>query len=110
MQTKGEAMILGIDKIREGLELISKLGDKQDLVKLLVSSPTAAMRLKDLMRNNRVFQTMTVSLVSAKNSRLASETVDKVITDFLDVLFDLSRPYKEYTEDPEEAVETTVEE
>ena len=105
MRTKGEAMILGIDKIREGLELISRLGDKQDLVRILVSSPAAALRLKDLMRNNRVFQTMTVALVSAKNGRLSSETVDKVITDFLDVLFDLSRPYKE---DPEEDQETVV--
>ncbi len=105
MQTKGEAMILGIDKIREGLELISQLGDKQDLVKMLVSSPAAAIRLKDLMRNNRIFQTMTVSLVSAKNSRLSQETVDKVITDFLDVLFDLSRPYKE---DPEDGQDTDI--
>jgi len=101
MQTKGEMMVLSIDKIREGLELISQLGDKQDLMKTLIKSRAAVDRLKDLVNNSRVFQNMVTSLVAAKNSRLSPETVDKVITDFLDVLFDLSRPYKELDEDEE---------
>ncbi len=94
-QTKGEIMILGIDKIREGLEMLSGIGSKQDIVKSLVSSQAAANRLKDLMRDNAVFQSLVTSLVTARNGKLAPTTVEKVISDFLDVLFDLSRPYKE---------------
>lgn len=99
-QTKGEIMILGIDKIREGLEMLSGLGSKQDIVKSLVSSKTAASQLKDLMKDNAVFQNLVVSLVTARNSKLVPTTVEKVISDFLDVLFDLSRPYKEPEQSP----------
>jgi hypothetical protein len=94
-QTKGEMLINGMEKIREGLEMISRLGDKQELIKALVGSQSAANRLKDLVKSNTIFQNMILSMVSARNSRLNSETVEKVITDFLDILFDLSRPYKD---------------
>jgi hypothetical protein len=93
-QTKGEIIIAGMDKMREGLEMISQLGSKQDLIKTLVGSQTAANKLKDLMKSNLVFQNLVISMVSARNGRLNPETVEKITTDFLDVLFDLSRPYK----------------
>ncbi len=95
--TKGEILISGIDRIREGLEMISNLGSKQDLMKTLVGSQTAANRLKDLMKSNAVFQNTVIVMVAARNGRLSSETVEKVVTDFLDVLFDLSQPYKTAT-------------
>lgn len=95
--TKGEMLISGIDRIREGLEMISGLGSKQDLIKTLVGSQAAANRLRDLMKSNAVFQNTVVAMVAARNGRLSSDTVEKVITDFLDVLFDLSQPYKATT-------------
>ena len=94
MNTKGEALIEGIEKIREGLEMISQLGSKQDLIKTLVGSPTTANRLRGLLKSNLVFQNTVTAMVASRNGRLSPETVDKVITDFMDVLFDLSQPYK----------------
>lgn len=91
--TKGEALIAGIDKIREGLEMISRQGNKQDLIKTLIGSQAAANRLRDLVKSNVVFQNTVISMVAARNGRLNAETVDKVIGDFLDVLFDLSQPH-----------------
>ena len=98
-ETKGEILVTGIDKIREGLEMISQLGDKQELIKTLVGSQASANRLKDLMTNNLVFQNMVISMVAARNSRLNRDTVEKVITDFMDILFDLSQPYKAFEEE-----------
>jgi len=93
--TKGEALVTGIDKLREGLEMISSLGSKQqDLIKTLVGSNVAANRLNDLLKSNIVFQNTIISMVSARNSKLAPVIVEKVITDFMDVLFDLSQPYQ----------------
>jgi hypothetical protein len=100
--TKGEMLVNGMEKIKEGLEMISKLGDKQELIKTLVGSQAAANRLKDLVKSNVIFQNMVLSMVSARNSRLNAETVQKVITDFMDVLFDLSRPYKDLEATPDE--------
>lgn len=90
--TKGEALIAGIDKIREGLDMIARQGNKQDLIKTLIGSQAAANRLRDLVKSNVVFQNTVISMVAARNGRLNTETVDKVISDFLDVLFDLSQP------------------
>lgn len=92
--TKGEILLAGIDRIREGLEMIAKLGNRQDLIKELVGSSTMANRLRDVMKSNSIFEGMVLSMVKSRNGRLSPETVDKVVTDFMDVLFDLSRPYK----------------
>lgn len=99
-ETKGEMLVNGMEKIKEGLEMISKLGDKQELIKTLVGSQAAANRLKDIVKSNLIFQNMVMSMVVSRNSRLSSETVNKVVTDFLDILFDLSKPYK--VDEPEE--------
>lgn len=93
-QTKGEMLINGMERIKEGLEIISKLGDKHELVKFLVGSQAAANRLKDVVKSNSIFFNMVVTMVKSRNSRLSDETVEKVVTDFLDILFDLSKPYK----------------
>lgn len=93
--TKGEMLVNGMEKIKEGLEMISKLGDKQELIKTLVGSQAAANRLKDLVKSNLIFQNMVLSMVASRNSRLSTETVEKIISDFMDILFDLSKPYKE---------------
>ncbi|MFA5385951.1 MAG: hypothetical protein WC364_15065 [Eubacteriales bacterium] len=99
-ETKGEMLVNGMDKIKEGLEMISGLGDRQELIKTLVGSQAAANRLKDLLKSNTIFENMVISMVASRNSRLNAETTRKVITDFLDVLFDLSQPYR--TEKEEE--------
>jgi len=39
---------------------------------------------------------LVLSMVRSRNSRLSEDTVQKVVTDFLDVLFDLSKPYREF--------------
>ncbi len=91
--TKGEALIAGIDKIRDGFEMIAQLGGKQGLIKTLIGSQAAATRLRDLLKSNIVFQNTVIAMVAARNGKLVDTTVDKVISDFLDVLFDLTQPY-----------------
>ncbi|MEW5899427.1 MAG: hypothetical protein AB1652_09710 [Bacillota bacterium] len=93
--TKGEALIAGLDQIREGLDMIARLGNRNDLLRNLVGSQAATQRLKDLMKSNNVLFNLIIGMVKARNSRLSEETVNKVVIDFLDVLFDLSKPYRE---------------
>lgn len=100
MKTKGEVLFAGISKIREGLTDIQKLGDQQDMIKLLMLTPKATSRLKEIMEDDRIFQNLVVSMVSSRNSRLSATTVETIITDFLDVIFDLSQPYQDPESDP----------
>lgn len=93
MTTKGEVLIAGLNQIRDGLEMISRLGDKTDLVKTMVGSQAAARRLRDVMKDNNVVYNMVLNMVQSRNGQLSPKTVTKVINDFLDVLFDLSQPY-----------------
>lgn len=93
--SKGEALIKRLDQIREGLDMIAKLESKPDLVVTLVGSHSGAKRLREVMRSNTLIHNLVISMVNARNARLSEETVRKVITDFLDVLFDLSKPYRE---------------
>lgn len=102
MSTKGEHLMKGLDQLREGLTNISRFSNKQDLIKLLVASPTAARQMKDLLNDNSLLQKLIVSMVSARNSRLSADTVEKVISDFLEVLFDLSQPVIDDKEDSNE--------
>ncbi len=99
METKGERMITAIEKIREGLEMLANIGDRQDLVKALLGSGAAAERLRDLVKGNGAFERLVLPMVRTRNGRLSADTVDKVVTDFLDVVFDLSRPWPGDTED-----------
>lgn len=92
--TKGEAIVRGLGMIEDGLALISRLGNKYDLVATLVGSDTAATRLRNAVKANKVFYGLVGNIVKAKNARLVGDTVEKVIDDFLDTLFDLSQPYK----------------
>lgn len=101
-QTKGERLINGIEQLKEGLAMIGGIGgNKQDFIKLLVTSTTAAKNLKELMKDNAIMKTMVFSMVASRNNKLVVSTVEKVITDFLDILFDLSQPAQadEETED-----------
>lgn len=91
-ETKGERLLNGIEKMREGLDLISQLGDSQELMRLIVGSPNAAKRIKDALSNDSILNSVVISMVAARNGRLTAQTVEKVILDFLDVLFDLSQP------------------
>ena len=94
MQTKGEMLLTGIEKAREGLDMIAQLGGREDLLKAIVGTPALANKLRDVVKNNSLFKGLVLSMVSARNSRLSSGTVEGVINDFLDVLFDLSQPYR----------------
>lgn len=94
-ETKGTRLINGIDKLREGLDLINQLGDGQDLMRLLISSPSAAKRLKEMLKDDNLLHTLIVSMVASRNSRLTPATVEKIVEDFLDVVFDLSQPIAE---------------
>jgi hypothetical protein len=99
-QTKGERLITGIEQLRDGLTLINGIGgSRQDFIKLLVSSTTATSRLRDLLHDNALLKTMVFGMVAARNSKLVAQTVEKVIGDFMDVLFDLSQPTTEDGED-----------
>jgi hypothetical protein len=92
-QTKGEALMKGIDQLREGLSLINGIGgNRQDFIKLLVTSPTATTKLRDIMKDNVLMKTLVFGMVASRNKKLAPGTVENVISDFLDVLFDMSQP------------------
>ncbi|MCL6446828.1 MAG: hypothetical protein K6U04_01550 [Armatimonadetes bacterium] len=107
MTTKGEALIAGLDQIREGLDMIARLGNRNDLLRSLVGSQAATQRLKDLMKSNNVLFNLVLGMVKARNSRLSEETVNKVVIDFLDILFDLSKPYRDETATQEAASNKT---
>lgn len=77
MTTKGEAIVSGFAKIQEGLELIARLGNRDDLLK-----------------EDKLFSNLVLSMVKARNTWLSPETVTKVVDDLFDVLFDLSKPYR----------------
>ncbi|NPV72121.1 MAG: hypothetical protein HPY55_16060 [Firmicutes bacterium] len=92
--SKGEALLAGLQQIDEGLKMIASLGGRYDLVATMVGSKTTAQKLRDVIRGNKALFNLVVNIVKAKNNRLAAETVEKVIGDFLDTLFDLSKPYR----------------
>lgn len=92
--TRGEMLVKGLEQIREGLNIVSGIGRPNDLLKMVVGSPQAAKRLREVLDDNSVLQSIVISLVQARNSRLSGDTVKKIIGDFLDVLFDLSKPAK----------------
>jgi len=92
--TKGEALITGLNQIDEGLKMISALGNRYNLIATMVGSKISAQRLRDIIRGNKLLYNLVVNMVKAKNSRLSGVTVEKVINDFLDTLFDLSQPYR----------------
>jgi hypothetical protein len=92
--SKGQAIVTGLTMIEDGLAMIARLGNKYDLVATLVGSDTAATKLRNAVKANKVFYGLVGNIVKAKNTRLAGETTEKVIDDFLDTLFDLSQPYR----------------
>lgn len=100
--SKGELLLTGIEKTREGLEMIAQVGDSQDLMKALAGSPKLADTLRGMMKGNYIFENMVVTMVAAKNSRLSPGTVLSVINSFMDVLFDLSQPCKADTDGEEQ--------
>ncbi|MGE5572981.1 MAG: hypothetical protein ACM3ZU_08195 [Bacteroidota bacterium] len=91
--TKGEALLLGLDQIKEGLNLIGRVNTQADLLKVLVTSDKGARQLREVL-GAPLLKMMVLGLVKAKNSRLSEDTVEKVVTDFLNVLCDLAQPYK----------------
>lgn len=100
--TKGEALLLGLDQIKEGLTLIGRVSSQADLLKVLVKSDKGARQLREVL-GAPLLRTMILSLVRAKNTRLSEDTVEKVVGDFLDVLCDLAQPYRAPVEPKREA-------
>ncbi len=94
VMSKGEVLVMGLNQINEGLQMISSLGNRYDLIATMVGSRTTAQKLRDVIRGNTVLYNLVLNMVQAKNSRLASDTVKKVVDDLLDTLFDLSGPFK----------------
>lgn len=92
--TKGEAIIGGLNQIDEGLQMIAIIGGRYDLVKAMVGSNAGAKRLREVVRSNKILYNLVLNIVASKNSRLSADTVGKVVSDFLDTLFDLSQPYQ----------------
>lgn len=95
--TKGEAIVVGLEQIREGLEMVNKASRDVDLIRTLVGSHRGAQQLRDIM-NTGLLKTVVLEMVAARNPRLASDTVAKVVQDFLGVLFDLAKPYEQQSE------------
>lgn len=90
--TKGEAIVVGLEQIRDGLQMISKASKDVDLIRTLVGSSRASEQLRDVMKGG-LLRTIIVEMVAARNRKLSPETVDKVISDFMGVLFELSKPF-----------------
>lgn len=96
--TKGEAIIRGMDQIREGLEMIRKSHGETDVIRALVGSQKASQQLRSIMGPG-VLQSVVVEMVVARNRRLIPETVKKIVDDFVDVLFELSQPFESEVEE-----------
>lgn len=90
--TKGEAIILGLEQIREGLAMVNKASKDVDLIRTLVGSNRGAQQLRDVVNAN-LLKTVIMEMVAARNPKLAPNTVEKVVQDFLNVLFELSKPF-----------------
>ena len=97
--TKGEGIVAGIERIREGLDLIGKAGSQREVLTILVGSGRGAEQLRQVMQPG-LLRSILVSMVHARNARLSAETVEKVLDDFLKVLFELSQPYEVPAEGP----------
>lgn len=94
VMTKGEAIVSGLAMIEDGLKMIANLGNKYDLVKAIVGSGQAAERLRSAISDNKVMYNLVLNIVRSRNaSNLSAKSVDRVVDDLLDTLFDLSRPY-----------------
>ena len=102
LKTKGEALVEGIEKICKGLEMVQGMGDEYGLMRNLVGSLSAARRVKEIMASDSIFGKLVISLTAARVSKLKEETVEKVVEEFLDVPFDLSKPYEEEEASDEE--------
>lgn len=90
--TRGEAIAAGTEKIREELGLIRKAGSQTEALPILVGSSRGAEQLRQVMQPG-LLRSIIVSMVHSKNSRLSAETVEKVLDEFLRVLFELPKPY-----------------
>ena len=97
--TRGEVILEGLERIREGLDLIRRAGSQTEVLTILVGSTRGAEQLRQVMRPG-LLRNVIVSMVHARNNRLSAETVEKVLNDFMDVLFDLSKPYEESKPQP----------
>lgn len=94
VMTKGEAILNRLGMVADGLKLLSTAGNKYDLVREITGSNTGAQRLRDVVKGDKFFYTLVMSMVKSKNPRLVSATVEQVVDSFIDTLLDLSRPYK----------------
>jgi len=91
--TKGEAIVLGLTQIREGLEMVTQASRDIDLIRNLVGSTRAAQQFREVL-NTGLLKTIVLEMVAARNGRLSRDTVAKVVQDFMDVLFDLAKPFE----------------
>lgn len=91
--TKGEAILLGLEQIREGLQMVRQASREVDLIRTLIGSATASRQLRDVLSSG-LLRTVVLEMVRSRNPRLSQETVEKVVSDFLNVLFELSKPFE----------------
>lgn len=98
--TKGELLIRGLAQVQEGLAMIGRAGpNNEDLIKLLATNQHGARQLRELLKGQTIFRAVVMGLVKSRNRRLADDTIEKIIGDFLAVLEDLASPMAE--PDPE---------
>lgn len=90
--TKGEALAVGLEQLKQGLQMIRQVGGPKDLLKILVGSQAAVSQIKEVIATGTL-RPLVYALVASRNSRLSAETVHKVVDDFLDVLTDLAQPF-----------------
>lgn len=99
--TKGEAIIVGLEQIREGLQMVRQASRDVDLIRTLVGSNRASQQLREIMSGG-LLKTVVIEMVHTRNYRLSQDTVEKVISDFMAVLFELSKPF-----DPSKAADSS---
>jgi hypothetical protein len=98
--SKGEVFLGAFDKIRDALKELAVLNgpgpvaNKYNVLEFLASSQKGADKLRDVFsqKGNQVLHSLMVQVVAARNG-LKPATVERVIGDAFDFIFDLSTPY-----------------
>lgn len=99
--THGELLLVGLARVKEGLEMIGQAGGRADLVRLLATSKDGARQLREMLRGPELLNQLVRGMVRARNNRLTPATVDGIIDDFLGVLSELAQPVEKQAEPSE---------
>lgn len=94
-ETRAEAMLRGLDQIREGLALVATSGgNRDDLLRLMVGSQGTVRRFREALSGEPLLRNLVYSLVAARVTRPGEDSVRRVLDTFFAVVFELAAPYE----------------